>query len=90
MGNYDLEEQRVIEKINTGTYTKVLLQLPDGLKPEAWELVKKLEGATGATIFVWFGTNFGACDLPLGVQSLGVQLVVAFGHNQYIKDVRGW
>ena len=90
MGRYDLEEQRIIDKVNSGKYTKVLLQLPDGLKTEAGDLVRRLEKDTSATYLIWFGTNFGACDLPIGVQALGVQLVVAFGHNKYVKDVKGW
>ena len=87
---YDLDETKIIEKIKEKNYKKVLLQLPDGLKTRAETLVPALEKATGANIFVWFGSNFGACDLPVSVRTLAVDLVVAMGHNRYIKDVKGW
>jgi len=87
---YDLEEQHIIDHIKKGNYKKVLLQFPDGLKTRAGDVVKKLEETTNVTYLIWFGSNFGACDLPIGVQALGVDLVVAFGHNKYVKDVRGW
>jgi 2-(3-amino-3-carboxypropyl)histidine synthase len=87
---YDLEEEKIIKKINENGYKKVLLQLPDGLKPKAKDLVPTIEKATGATILTWFGSNFGACDLPVGLQALGIDYVVAFGHNLYIKDKEGW
>ncbi|MBR9699279.1 hypothetical protein GOV09_02395 [Candidatus Woesearchaeota archaeon] len=90
MSVYDLEESKIIEKIISGNYKKVLLQLPDGLKTEVEHLVPKLEKETNASILVWYGTNFGACDLPISVQALGVDLVIAFGHNKYVKDVKGW
>tara|TARA_Y100000310_G_scaffold219247_1_gene220650 strand:+ start:18127 stop:18396 length:270 start_codon:yes stop_codon:yes gene_type:complete len=88
--SYDLEEQNIIKKINEKGYQRILLQLPEGLKPEAESLVPRIEKETGASIFVWFGTNFGACDLPVGVKNLNIDLVVAFGHNRYIKDPKGW
>jgi len=87
---YELEEQRIIEKIKEKNYKKVLLQLPEGLKPKAKELVPKIEKATGAVVLIWFGSNFGACDIPLGTQAVGIDLVVSFGHNVYIKEAKGW
>ena len=87
---YDLDEQKIIEKIKENNYKKVLLQLPDGLKTRAETLVPAIEKATGANVMVWFGSNFGACDLPVSVKTLSMDLVVAMGHNKYIKDVKGW
>jgi len=90
MGSYELEEEKIIAHIKKKGKKLVMLQLPDGLKREAEHLVPRIEKATGATVLLWFGTNFGACDLPVSVRTLGVDLVVAFGHNVYVKDVEGW
>jgi len=86
---YDLEEGKIISRINEKGYKKVLLQLPDGLKPRAGDLVKKIESSTPATVLIWIGSNFGGCDLP-NTKGLGIDLVVSFGHNQFFKEGEGW
>lgn len=75
--DYDLEIPRIVKEISKSKAKKVLLQLPDGLKPKATELVKILEQKTKAKIYVWAGSNFGACDVA---QVKGFDLVVNFGH----------
>ena len=87
---YDLEEQKIIDRIKQKGHKLVLLQFADGLKPRAQHVVSHIEHETGATVLTWFGSNFGGCDLPIGVSVLGIDLVVAFGHNVYVKDVKGW
>ena len=87
---YDLELDKVIKTINEKKASRVLIQLPDGLKIQSETLIPLLEEKTNATILTWFGTNFGACDLPIGVKNLNVDLVIAFGHNRYVKDPKGW
>lgn len=87
---YDLDQQKIIDKIKQENHKLVLLQLPDGLKTRAERLVKDLEEETGATILIWFGSCFGACDLPVSAKNLGVDMIVALGHNRYIKDAKGW
>ncbi|MCF7799355.1 diphthamide synthesis protein [Candidatus Woesearchaeota archaeon] len=87
MGNYKLETNRVIQTIKEKNAKKVCLQLPDGLKPEAKEIVDDISAATGASVFIWAGSNFGACDLPLEVQRLGVDLLVHYGHSKWVYDL---
>jgi 2-(3-amino-3-carboxypropyl)histidine synthase len=84
---FKLDEEKVIDFIKKEGCKKVLLQLPDGLKIHSGDLIARLERKTGATFFVWFGSNFGACDLPVSVKALGVDVVVGFGHNTYMKTV---
>ncbi len=83
---YNLEENKIIEEIKSSGAKRVLFQFPDGLKPKAGELAKKIENETGSDVLIWFGSCYGACDLPQNVDSLGVDLVVSFGHNQYRKE----
>ena len=80
---YDLELDRVAEKIKEEQATIVCIQLPDGLKPRANEITDTLKKQTGATIIIWLGSCFGACDLPLEVERLGVNLLVQWGHSEW-------
>jgi len=78
--NYDLELERVVAQIKKQKAKSVLIQLPDGLKPKATEIVDELEKATNATILIYSGTCFGACDLPTDIK---VDLIVQFGHSAW-------
>jgi len=74
--SYELELDRIVAEIGKQKAKKVLLQLPDGLKPWGLVLCDYLEEKTGAEICIWLGACFGACDLP----DSDADLVVQFGH----------
>ncbi len=84
---YKLELEKVVEEIKNKNSKKVLIQLPDGLKKQAEEIVDYVREKTDAEVFVWLSSCYGACDLPLGLNTLGVDLLVQFGHNKYHKTV---
>ncbi len=86
---YDLELSEVVQKIKAEKAETVCLQLPDGLKQKAKEIVDSLEKETNARILIWLGSNFGSCDLPLGLERLKVDLLVSWGHNRFQKK-EGW
>lgn len=79
--DYDFELERVKKEIKKSKAKKVLVQLADGLKPHATEIARELE-KTGAKIYIWAGSCFGACDIP---NVRGVDLVVHFGHSAWKK-----
>ncbi len=86
--NYDLEVEKIIKEIKKTKARAVLLQFPDGLKPFAKEVVDEIQSkCKGVRILIWFGTCYGACDLPLNLKDK-VDLVVQFGHNRFIKSAR--
>ena len=87
---FDLELDRVVEEINQRKPKHVLIQLPDGLKPRAKEVVERIEQETDANAFIWFSSCFGHCDVPLGMDALKIDLIVQFGHNRYHKTAEGW
>ena len=62
----------------------VLLQLPDGIKPRGKEIQDELQSRTKAEILIWGGSCFGSCDLPLEAKYLGIDLVLHFGHTQWV------
>jgi len=62
---------------------RVLLQFPEGMKPYSQVICDEVEGRTGCQCFIWIGSCFGACDLPLEVERLGVDLIIQFGHSAW-------
>jgi 2-(3-amino-3-carboxypropyl)histidine synthase len=92
---YELELSRVIAEIEKNKSKKVLLQFPDGLKPYATQIQEKIKNQLGKKsleILIYMDTCFGACDIPLEAESLGVDLIIQFGHSNWDyskrKDIR--
>ena len=80
---YNLELDKVIKEIKKSKLKKVCIQLPDGLKPKAEQIVKEIEDNTNAKVIVWLGSCFGACDIPLEIEKLGIQLLIQWGHSKW-------
>ncbi|PIN76258.1 hypothetical protein COV18_00465 [Candidatus Woesearchaeota archaeon CG10_big_fil_rev_8_21_14_0_10_37_12] len=80
---YDLELDKVEQKIKAENAKTVCIQLPDGLRPLAKEITDQLEKNTGAKVIIWLGSCWGACDLPIEVNRLGVDLLVQWGHSEW-------
>ena len=83
---YDLELDKVINEIKKKKAKLVLLQFPDGLKPYATAVVDELEEKTSSEFVIWFDTCFGACDTPIGLENLNIDLVVQFGHSEIVPQ----
>ncbi|MFH1053885.1 MAG: diphthamide synthesis protein [Candidatus Woesearchaeota archaeon] len=84
--DYNLEIDNIIEKIKSGNHKLVLLQLADGLKPEAKRIVDKIRNETKAECLTWLGSCYGACDIPVGVKQVGIDLIIQIGHNKFQKS----
>lgn len=84
---YNLEIERVVKEIRKLRKKKpiVLLQFPDGLKPQATRVADELESKTGATCLIWMDSCFGACDTPVLPAKLEkkIDLLVSFGHSEW-------
>ena len=83
MDNYDLELEKVIERVKHDNAKLVCIQLPDGLKPRAKEIQQSIERNTDASAIIWMGSCFGACDVPLQVERLGGDLLIQWGHSTW-------
>jgi diphthamide biosynthesis enzyme Dph1/Dph2-like protein len=77
---YDLEIDTINKTIMKKKPKTVLLQLPDGLKPHAVDILKKINHAE---VSIWAGTCFGACDIP----NIKNSLLIQFGHNSFKKKL---
>jgi len=83
---YKLDFEKAIESIKKEKAKLVLLQFPDGLKQYATSIVDYLEEKTNANFLIYFGSCFGACDIPLGMGDLGIDLLIQFGHNALMPN----
>ena len=86
---YDIEIEKAITRIKEKKAALVCIQLPDGMKPYAQEIEQKITSETNAKVLIWLGSNFGACDVPIGLNRLGIDLFIAWGHNPFHKT-EGW
>jgi 2-(3-amino-3-carboxypropyl)histidine synthase len=85
MRNFDFEEERVKQEILRIGAKRVLLQLPEGLKPEGPRLAMVIE-KTGAIPIVSADPCYGACDLATeAAEGLGIDLIVHYGHSRLLK-----
>lgn len=80
---YNLDLDSVVKAIKREKAKLVCIQLPDGLKPRATEIASYLEKNTRAKIVIWLNSNWGACDVPLGLETVNVDLLINFGHNSF-------
>jgi 2-(3-amino-3-carboxypropyl)histidine synthase len=85
MIGFDFEEERIKQEITKLDAKRVLLQMPEGLKPEAPKLAKIIEKC-GALAIISADPCYGACDIAVGeAEGLGVDLIVHFGHAKMVK-----
>ena len=80
---YDLEINRVIEEIKKNKAKRVCLQFPDGLKPIATKVVDEIKEKVDAEIFIWAGSCYGSCDLPIESKNIGIDMIIHFGHTKW-------
>jgi len=84
---YDLEIERVSIEIKRRRAERVLLQLPDGLRPQAFKLIKALRERTGAELLLLGDSCYGGCDIPLHqAEDLQADLLVHYGHSRMLPD----
>ena len=87
---FDLELERVVTEIKKKKAKIVLIQLPDGLKTQSKLICDAIEQETKAAPLIWLSSCFGACDMPLGIQKMNIDLLIQWGHNPYHKSRENW
>lgn len=88
MKNFDLEEERVKQTILKLGAKRVLIQAPEGLKPQVPHLAKNIEKLEVQPI-ISADPCYGACDLAIAeAESLGVDLIIHYGHTKLVKYER--
>jgi 2-(3-amino-3-carboxypropyl)histidine synthase len=85
MKGFDFEEERIKQEITLLNAKRVLIQMPEGLKPEAPRIARLVE-KTGALAIVSADPCYGACDLAtVEAETLDVDLIIHFGHAKLLK-----
>ena len=84
MENYGLELNKAVEEIKKNKAKSVCIHLPDGLKPKAKEIQDYIEKNTNASVIIWLGSCYGACDIPK-LENLKVDLLIQWGHSEFVK-----
>ncbi len=80
MKGFDFEEEHIKQEIAKIGAKRVLLQFPEGLKPESPRIAKMIANE-GALPIISADPCYGACDLAVNeAESLDVDLIVHFGH----------
>ncbi|MAG39048.1 hypothetical protein CMO90_03075 [Candidatus Woesearchaeota archaeon] len=80
---YEFNLQEAAKEISSNNAKKVLLHLPDGLKPKANKIQDYLKKETNAEIFIWAGSCYGSCDLPIESKNIGIDMIIHFGHTKW-------
>ncbi|MCL2359463.1 MAG: diphthamide biosynthesis enzyme Dph2 [Nitrososphaerota archaeon] len=88
MLGFNFEEDRLKHEITRLGARRVLLQMPQGLKPAATQLAQLVESC-GALSFIMVDPCYGACDIAQSeAEHLGVDLIVHFGHTQMVNQTK--
>jgi 2-(3-amino-3-carboxypropyl)histidine synthase len=78
----EMDLDGAISWLKKGGHKRVVLQLPEGLKRKALEVISSLEKGTGAEVTLSGDPCFGACDIPgERFRSMGFDSVVHVGHG---------
>ena len=72
-----------MERIRTSDHRLIALQLPEGLKMQALEMMDQIETETSAKVILAADPCYGACDLVHDkMKNMGVEMVAHMGHSQ--------
>ena len=83
--NFELDD--LIDRIKQNDHRLVALQVPEGLKMQALDMMDQIETETSARVVLSADPCYGACDLVHDkMQNIGAELVAHMGHSQMNID----
>ena len=87
LDRHDFELDKLVEKIKANDNRLVALQIPEGLKMQALEMMDSIEDESDAKVILAADPCYGACDLVHDkMRMMGVELVAHMGHSQMNID----
>ncbi|CAI8300007.1 MAG: Uncharacterised protein [Candidatus Poseidoniaceae archaeon] len=87
LNRHDFQLEELIERIQKNDNRLVALQVPEGLKMQALEMMDEIESGSGAKVVLAADPCYGACDLVHDkMKMMGVELVAHMGHSQMNID----
>ncbi len=87
LDRHDFRLDELVERILENDNRLVALQVPEGLKIQALEMMDSIEDSSGARVILAADPCYGACDLVHDkMKMMGVELVAHLGHSQMNID----
>lgn len=87
LDKHEFQLDELVERIKENDLRLVALQVPEGLKMQALEMMDEIETETSARVVLSADPCYGACDLVHDkMQNIGVELVAHMGHSQMNID----
>ncbi|EEZ92705.1 MAG: Diphthamide synthase subunit DPH2-like protein [Candidatus Parvarchaeum acidiphilum ARMAN-4] len=86
---YDINFDSIIDNIIEKKYNKVAIQIPDGFKLHALDIADMISSNSQAEVYIWGGSTYGACDVPIGLEKFGIKAIIQFGHARFRADELG-
>ena len=87
LNRHDFKLDDLVEKIKLNDNRLIALQVPEGLKMQALEMMDEIETETSAKVVLAADPCYGACDLVHDkMKMMGVELVAHMGHSQMNID----
>jgi len=82
---FDFEKQKLVTELKKLKPKKVLVQLPEGIKRQATNIAETIEDL-GIEVIISGETCWGGCCVyPKEAELVGADLIVHFGHAEFIK-----
>ena len=87
LDRHDFQLDELVDRIKSNDNRLVALQVPEGLKMQALEMMDKIEDDSNAKVILAADPCYGACDLVHDkMRAMGVELVAHMGHSQMNID----
>ncbi|MHA2225132.1 MAG: diphthamide biosynthesis enzyme Dph2 [Candidatus Hodarchaeales archaeon] len=81
---YDLELDKIIEIIQEKHYSRILIQVPEGMLDKPLKTILDTLSSLNISVFVSGDPCYGICDLASGLaSSLKCDLLLHFGHTEF-------
>lgn len=85
--SFNLKEDMLVNEVQRKKANLVIIQLPEGLKPEGPRLASVIEERTDASAIIIADPCYGACDLALSeAESLGADMIIHYGHTEMMQQ----
>ena len=85
--HHDFQLDDLVARLKAEDRRLVALQVPEGLKMQALEMIDEVEARSGAQVVLAGDPCYGACDLVhTKMKQMGVELVAHMGHSQMNID----
>jgi 2-(3-amino-3-carboxypropyl)histidine synthase len=83
---YTFQEDNLIHELNAKKPKRVLLQLPEGLKPKALDLAKLIQEKTSSEVIISGEPLWGACDVAVAeAKTLNCDMILIYGHTKFAE-----